>query len=279
VDPEYKELSVSNQCKLLGISRTAHYYKPRTSHEDKDIADLKLILTVLQEIPFYGYRKISRQLLSEHPHMSRKRVRRIMRRFGLRAIYAGPNLSKPRKEHKKYPYLLRGKIIRYPNQVWATDITYLKLPGGTVYLAVILDLFSRKVLSWRLSNSMDVSFCIEALEEAIELYGEPAIFNTDQGSQFTSDGFINVLEDHNIEISMDGKGRALDNIYVERLWRSFKYEDLYLKSYENMKELKEGVKKYFSFYNTVRFHQSLDYMTPDIMYKSFYVGEELDDAA
>lgn len=279
MDPEYKELPVSNQCKLLGISRTAHYYKPRTSYEDKDIADLKLILTVLQEIPFYGYRKISRQLLSEHPHMSRKRVRRIMRRFGLRAIYAGPNLSKPRKEHKKYPYLLRGKIIRYPNQVWATDITYLKLPGGTVYLAVILDLFSRKVLSWRLSNSMDVSFCIEALEEAIELYGEPAIFNTDQGSQFTSDGFINVLEDHNIEISMDGKGRALDNIYVERLWRSFKYEDLYLKSYENMKELKEGVKKYFSFYNTVRFHQSLDYMTPDIMYKSFYVGEELDDAA
>lgn len=279
MDPEYKELPVSNQCKLLGISRTAHYYKPRTSHEDKDIADLKLILTVLQEIPFYGYRKISRQLLSEHPHMSRKRVRRIMRRFGLRAIYAGPNLSKPRKEHKKYPYLLRGKIIRYPNQVWATDITYLKLPGGTVYLAVILDLFSRKVLSWRLSNSMDVSFCIEALEEAIELYGEPAIFNTDQGSQFTSDGFINVLEDHNIEISMDGKGRALDNIYVERLWRSFKYEDLYLKSYENMKELKECVKKYFSFYNTVRFHQSLDYMTPDIMYKSFFVGEELDDAA
>lgn len=279
MDPEYKELSVSKQCKLLDISRTAHYYKPRLEHEDKDISDLKLILTVLQEIPFYGYRKISKQLLREHPHMSRKRVRRIMRRFGLRAIYAGPNLSKPRKEHKKYPYLLRGKIIRYPNQVWASDITYLKLPGGTVYLVVILDLFSRKVLSWRISNSMDAVFCIEALEEAIELYGEPAIFNTDQGSQFTSDGFIDVLEDHNIEISMDGKGRALDNIYVERLWRSFKYEDLYLKSYENMIELKEGVKKYFTFYNTERFHQSLDYMTPEIMYKSFYVGEELDAAA
>jgi len=279
VDPEYKELSVSKQCKLLDISRTAHYYKPRLEYEDKDIADLKLILTVLQEIPFYGYRKISKQLLREHPHMSRKRVRRIMRRFGLRAIYAGPNLSKPRKEHKKYPYLLRGKIIRYPNQVWASDITYLKLPGGTVYLVVILDLFSRKVLSWRISNSMDAVFCIEALEEAIELYGEPAIFNTDQGSQFTSDGFIDVLEDHNIEISMDGKGRALDNIYVERLWRSFKYEDLYLKSYENMIELKEGVKNYFTFYNTERFHQSLDYMIPEIMYKSFYAGEELDAAA
>ena len=146
-------------------------------------------------------------------------------------------------------------------------------------MVVILDLFSRKVLSWRISNSMDAVFCIEALEEAIELYGEPAIFNTDQGSQFTSDGFIDVLEDHNIEISMDGKGRALDNIYVERLWRSFKYEDLYLKSYENMIELKEGVKKYFTFYNTERFHQSLDYMTPEIMYKSFYVGEELDAAA
>ncbi len=227
MDPEYKELSVSKQCKLLDISRTAHYYVPHLEHEDKDIADLKLILIVLQEIPFYGYRKISKQLLPEHPYMSRKRVRRIMRRFGLRAIYAKPNLSKARKEHKKYPYLLRGKIIRYPNQVWASDITYIKLPGGSVYLAVILDLFSRKVLSWRLSNSLDAVFCIEALEEAIELYGEPAIFNTDQGGQFTSDGFIDVLEDHNIEISMDGKGRALDNIYV--LSRGINYPDVLLK--------------------------------------------------
>lgn len=270
---------MKKQCRLLGISRTAHYYKASTAREDKDLEDLKLILLLLQEIPFYGYRKVSRKLLPEHPHMTRKRVRRIMRRFGLRALYAGPNLSKARKEHKKYPYLLRGKVIRYPNQVWASDITYCMLPGGNVYLVVIFDLYSRKVLSWRLSNTLDAEFCVDALEEAIEMYGVPAMFNTDQGSQFTSDGFISVLEDHQVVISMDGKGRALDNIYVERLWRSLKYEDIYIKSYENMRELKEGIKKYFRFYNEERFHQSLDYSTPEMMYKSFIREEEFEDVA
>lgn len=279
MEAENKDMSVKKQCDLLGISRTAYYYKPQNKSEDKDLSDLKLILATLQEIPFYGYRKISKKLLPDHSHMTRKRVRRIMRRFGLRAIYAKPNLSKARKEHKKYPYLLRNKIIRHPNQVWASDITYLKLPGGSAYLVVILDLYSRKVLTWRLSNTLDAEFCVEALEEAIEIYGEPAIFNTDQGSQFTSDGFINVLEKHHVEISMDGKGRALDNIYVERLWRSLKYEDIYLKSYANMIELKEGIKKYFIFYNTERFHQSLNYLTPEIMHRSFVAEEELDEAA
>lgn len=279
MEAEYKGMSVKRQCDLLGISRTAYYYEPQTEHDDKDLIDLKLILIVLQEIPFYGYRKISKKLLPDYSHMTRKRVRRIMRRFGLRAIYAKPNLSRAHKEHKKYPYLLRNKIIRHPNQVWASDITYLKLPGGSAYLVVILDLYSRKVLTWRLSNTLDAEFCVEALEEAIEIYGEPAIFNTDQGSQFTSDGFINVLEKHHVEISMDGKGRALDNIYVERLWRSLKYEDIYLKSYANMIELKEGIKKYFIFYNTERFHQSLDYLTPEIMHRSFVTEEELDEAA
>ncbi len=279
MDPEYKDLPVKKQCVLLGISRTAHYYKPVTEKEDKDLSDLKLILVVLQEIPFYGYRKVSRQLISEHPDMTRKRVRRIMRRFGLRAIYPKLNLSKARKEHKKYPYLLRNKVIRHPNQVWASDITYLKLPGGKAYLVVILDLYSRKVLSWRLSNTMDAGFCVEALEEAIDNFGEPAIFNTDQGSQFTSDEFTDVLKDHHIEISMDGRGRALDNIYVERLWRSLKYEDIYIKSYSTMRELKEGIKRYFTFYNGERFHQSLDYLTPEEMYKSFFREEELEYAA
>lgn len=279
MEAEYKGMSVKRQCDLLGISRTAYYYEPQMEHEEKDLIDLKLILIVLQEIPFYGYRKISKKLLPDYSHMTRKRVRRIMRRFGLRAIYAKPNLSRAHKEHKKYPYLLRNKIIRHPNQVWASDITYLKLPGGSAYLVVILDLYSRKVLTWRLSNTLDAEFCVEALEEAIEIYGEPAIFNTDQGSQFTSDGFINVLEKHHVEISMDGKGRALDNIYVERLWRSLKYEDIYLKSYANMIELKEGIKKYFIFYNTERFHQSLDYLTPEIMHRSFVTEEELDEAA
>ena len=270
---------MSKQCELLGISRAAHYYKPMTVREEEDLEDLRMILTVLQELPFYGYRKIARELLPEHPHMTRKRVRRIMRRFGLRAVYARLNLSKRRVEHKIYPYLLKNKEIRYPNQVWASDITYICLPGGKAYLVVILDLYSRKVLSWRLSNSLDAGFCIEALEEAIDNYGEPAIFNTDQGSQFTSDGFISVLKKHHIEISMDSKGRALDNIYVERLWRSLKYEDIYLKSYETMGALKEGIARYFSFYNTERFHQSHDYRTPEKMYESFSKREELNNAA
>jgi putative transposase len=202
-----------------------------------------------------------------------------MKRFGLRALYAKPWLSKPSKAHKKYPYLLKGKVIRHPNQVWASDITYIRLPGGHAYLVVILDLYSRKVLSWRLSNTLDAGFCVAALEEAIERYGEPAIFNTDQGCQFTAEVFIKVLEDHNIEISMDGKGRALDNIYVERLWRSLKYEDIYLKSYESMEELNEGVGRYFVFYNTERFHQSLEYQTPEIMHESFSSREDIQIAA
>lgn len=222
--------------------------------------------------PFYGYRKIAKAL--EKYNMTKKIVRRIMRKMGLRAIYPGMNLSKPRKEHKKYPYLLRDKKILFPNQVWATDITYIKLNGHNVYLVAIVDLFSRKVLSWRLSNTIDVNFCIDALEEAIMIYGIPAIFNTDQGSQFTAGAFIGVLKSNNIEISMDGKGRALDNIYVERLWRSLKYEDIYLKSYENMKELKEGIRNYFKFFNTTRFHQSLDYETPDTIYYRAFSKEK-----
>lgn len=270
---------MSRQCALLGISRTAYYYTPDTDQEDKDFCDLQLILEVLSKIPFYGYRKVSRRLLPENPHMTRKRVRRIMRRFGLRAIYARINLSKRRKEHKVYPYLLRGKEIRYPNQVWASDITYLRLPGGHMYLVVILDLYSRKVLSWRLSNTLDTDFCIEALDEALEVYGVPAIFNSDQGCQYTSERFIERLKKHHIQISMDGKGRALDNIYVERLWRSLKYEDIYLKSYETVSELKEGIRRYFTFYNTERFHQSHEYLTPEVMYESFSSREDFIKAA
>lgn len=279
MDREYKELSIMEQCKLLGISRSSVYYKPQNAQEEKDLQDLQLILEVYKKIPFYGYRKISKQLLPDHPDLTRKRVRRIMKRFGIRAIYAKKNLSKARKEHRKYPYLLRNKVIRYPNQVWASDITYIKLPGGHVYLVAILDLFSRKVLSWKISNTLDATFCVEVLEEALETYGTPAIFNTDQGCQFTSDEFTGVLKKHHIEISMDGKRRALDNIYVERLWRSLKYEDIYIKSYESVKELREGVKRYFEFYNKERFHQSHNYLTPEVMYESFSSNEEIKYAA
>lgn len=271
VEPDNESLSIKDQCGLLGISRSSYYYKPQNANEDWEIEMLKAILEELTKRPFYGYRKIAKALQEERGiDITRKQVRRLMKKAGLRALYPKMNLSKPRKEHKKYPYLLKNKSISFPNQVWATDITYCKLNGSTVYIVAILDLFSRKVLSWRVSNTMDVSFCIDALEEAIMYHGIPAIFNSDQGSQFTSDAFIDVLESHNIQISMDGKGRALDNIYVERLWRTLKYEEIYLKSYDSMIELRESVSRYFNFYNRERYHQSLEYSTPDeIFYSAF----------
>ncbi len=279
IDPNHPELSIAQQCRTLEVTRSSYYRKGRDMRTETDLEDLTVILEYHKDVPFYGYRKVSRALLPEHPHLTRKRVRRLMKRFGLRALYPGPNLSKARKDHKKYPYLLRGKQIRHPNQVWASDITYIGLPQGHVYLVAIVDLYSRKVLSWRLSNSMDPSFCVAALKEAIETYGVPAIFNTDQGSQFTSRAFLSVLEEHHVEISMDGVGRALDNVYVERLWRSLKYEDIYLRSYESMVELHQGIERYFTFYNTERLHQSLEYRTPEEMHRSFATENPLPLAA
>ncbi len=257
-------LTIQDQCELLGISRSAYYYKPDDGPAERELAVLKAIMEELRKRPFYGYRKIACAL--QDLGVTQKQVRRIMRKFGLRALYPKKNLSKPSKMHKNYPYLLRGKLIWIPNQVWATDITYVKLKGGTVYLIAILDLYSRKVLTWRLSNMMDTEFCVSALEEAIEIYGVPSIFNTDQGSQFTSEAFTSTLSRYGIRISMDGVGRAVDNIYVERLWRSVKYEEIYLKEYQSMEELKLSLKRYFSFYNQERFHQSLEYETPDEKY-------------
>lgn len=279
IDKDHSEISVRHQAELLGISRSTAYYQAPTERDQADLDELQEILSILEVIPFYGYRKVAREMKNHGTHTTPKRVRRIMRKFGLKAIFAKPDLSKARKEHKKYPYLLSGKVIRHPNQVWASDITYLRLPGGHVYLVAIVDLYSRKVLSWRLSNSMKTDFCIEALEEALELYGSPAIFNTDQGSQFTSEAFTEILKAHHVQISMDGKGRALDNIYVERLWRTLKYEDIYIKSYETMTDLKFGLNRYFHFYNTMRFHQSLDYQVPDEKYRSFQESHQEMDAA
>jgi putative transposase len=202
-----------------------------------------------------------------------------MKKAGLRAIYAGKRTSVPIKWHQKYPYLLRGKAIWLPNQVWATDITYIKLSGGYVYLVAIIDLFSRKVLSWRVSNTLDAEFCVAALEEAIAGYGIPAIFNTDQGCQFTSEAFTGTLERYGIRISMDGVNRALDNIFVERFWRSLKYEDIYLNDYRTLVELKTGLARYFRFYNSERFHESLGYETPDTIYASKFVEQGLEAAA
>jgi putative transposase len=237
-----------------------------------DLPILKAILDELQQHPFYGYRKITRAMVDLG--VTEKQIRRIMKKAGLRALFPGKRTSIAAKNHKKYPYLLRGKSVWLPNQVWATDITYIRLAGGYVFLSAIIDLFSRKVLSWRVSNTMDAEFCISALEEAIVIYGVPAIFNTDQGSQFTSDAFLGVLQSHGIRISMDGKNRALDNVIVERFWRTLKYEDIYLRDYQNMGELKDGLKRYFRFYNEERFHASLNYATPDEIYNNVFKDGE-----
>jgi len=257
-------LSIKRQCEILGISRSSYYYKPELAVDEYDIKVLKAIKEELKRHPFYGYRKIAIAL--KDMDVTKKQIRLIMKKAGLMAIYPGKRLSIPMKMHEKYPYLLKNKDIWLPNQVWATDITYIKLFGCHVYLIAILDLFSRKVLSWKISNTLDTEFCVSALEEAIMIYGTPAIFNTDQGSQFTSEAFTSKLKSHGIRISMDGVGRALDNIYVERLWRSLKYEEIYLNEYRSMDDLKAALKRYFNFYNTERFHQSLEYATPDEIY-------------
>lgn len=212
--------------------------------------------------PFYGSRKIAQELRKEGLNVNRKHVQRIMRQLGIASNQPGPNTSKPHPEHIKFPYLLKGLILVGPLEVWSTDITYIRLPQGFVYLVAIIDWFSRFVLSFRLSNSLETSFCLEAFEEAISCYGCPRIFNTDQGVQFTSEEFVQAVLGKKILFSMDGRGRALDNIFVERLWRSVKYENVYLQDYQNVPEAREGLSKYFQFYNTQRPHQSLEYKTP-----------------
>lgn len=273
IDSEKREISVKRQCDLLGIVRSTYYYKPVESKEDEGYK--QLIFEEYRQSPFYGYRKITKALQTKGYIINRKKVLRLMREMGIQAIYPKPNLSKAASEHKKYPYLLRDLTIDHPNQVWATDITYIKLKGGFIYLAAIIDLYSRKVLSWRISNTMDVGFCIEALEEAFKKYGNPEIFNSDQGSQFTSIEFTKKLEKNKVRISMDGKGRCLDNIYIERLWRSLKYEDIYIREYESILDCTNGVNRYFKFYNQERFHQSLAYKTPDEIYFGFNNDQEL----
>jgi putative transposase len=265
LEPDNSNISIRRQCELTGASRSTFYYKPEEN--DDDFFKL-LIFEEYKKYPFFGYRKITEALQRKNYDINRKRVYRLMREMGIKAIYPRPNLSKPAPGHKIYPYLLRGLEINRPNQVWATDITYIRLQGGFVYLVAIIDLYSRKVLSWSLSNTLDVQFCLDALDEALLTYGKPEIFNSDQGSQFTSKKFTDLLKENEVKISMDGKGRAQDNIYVERLWRSLKYEDIYIREYNSVSECKEGINRYFNFFNTERFHQSLDYLTPDEMYYS-----------
>jgi putative transposase len=254
-------LSISKQCKLLSLSKGVLYNEPVTmdayNHKLMEMIDKQYLKT-----PFYGSRKMVVYLTSEGYFINRKRVQRLMRLMNIEAIYPKANLSKNRQEHKPYPYLLKGVKIDRPNFVWSTDITYIPVRHGFLYLVAIIDWYSRYVLSWRLSNTLDVTFCIDALEEALEK-GSPEIFNSDHGSQFTSNEFTEMLLSEEIKISMDGRGRVFDNIFIERLWRTVKYEDVYLKGYETGKEVKEGLSAYFPFYNNERFHQALGYRTPE----------------
>jgi putative transposase len=261
---ENHPLPRTQRCQLLNIPRSTSYYQPIPVSAD-DLALMKRIDQIHTDQPFRGSRRIVDALADQGQLENRKRVRRLMRLMGIQAIHPGPKTSQPNPQHKIYPYLLRNLSIDQANQVWASDITYLPMESGFIYLTVIMDWYSRKVLSWRLSNSLDSSFCVDALEEAIHRYGKPEIFNTDQGSQYTGEAFTEVLKKNEIRISMDGKGAWRDNVFVERLWRSVKYEEIYLNAYESMGEAKQSLKKYFNFYNQSRKHQTLK-ATPDRVY-------------
>jgi len=267
------EIPVIRQCALAGITRSTVYaQRGPVERGEADPLLCRLIDEEYTRRPFYGSRRMVVFLKREGHGINRKRVQRLMRLMGLAGMAPGPHTSRPHPEHKIYPYRLRGLAITRPNQVWSTDITYVRLAHGFAYLVAIIDWYSRKVLSWRLSNTMDAGFCIDCLEEALRCHGKPEIFNSDQGVQFTSTVFTDVLKREGITISMDGRGRALDNIFVERLWRSLKHEDIYLKGYTNMGELTLGLTEYFTFYNEERPHQSLNYQTPDQVYRTGQEG-------
>ena len=261
LESEDKEYSIRKQCLLLGINRSSWYYKPVPLSE-RDQQLMNLLDEQYTKTPFYGVRNMTTYLHTQGYTIGRDHTRTLLRRMGLSAIFPKPNLSRPHPENRIYPYLLRDVEVMRPNHVWSTDITYIRLTYGFVYLVAIIDWYSRAVLSWRLSNTLDAGFCVEALEEAILLHGNPDIFNSDQGTQFTSQDFISVLSSRNISISMDGRGRCLDNVFVERLWRSVKYENVYLYGYQTIPEVRTGLTQYFEFYNKERFHQSLDNQTP-----------------
>jgi len=260
-----EQTSIRRQCELLGVSRSSVYYVP-VEPEAEELELMRWIDEIHLEFPFYGSRTIARELRERGLRANRKRVQRLMRLMGLESVAPKPNTSKPNEEHPVYPYLLRGLTISRPNQVWAADITYIPLARGSAYLVAIMDWHSRRVLSWRLSNTLDASFCVEALQEALSRFRQPEIFNSDQGSQFTSADFTAVLLEAGVKISMDGKGRCIDNVFVERLWRSLKYEDVYLKAYTNLVEARTGIERYFQFYNTRRSHQALGHQTPAAFY-------------
>jgi putative transposase len=258
-------LALTRQCQVLEISRSSQYYRP-VAVSQADLALMRAIDELHLAHPFYGSRRIRNALGDQGFKVGRRHVQTLMDKMGIEALYPKPRLSEPHPGHKVWPYLLRDLAITRPNQVWAADITYIPLAKGFAYLVAIIDWYSRRVLSWRLSNCLDTSFCVEALEEALVRHGSPEIFNTDQGSQFTDKAFTGMLDAHDIRISMDGRGRWIDNVFVERLWRSVKYEEVYLKAYESIPQAKRQLGSYFTFYNQRRRHQGLGDQTPDAVY-------------
>src|SRR6202142_923690 len=261
VDRDNPVLAIVAQCRMLKIARSTLYYRPAPVDPD-DLAVMRRMDELYLASPFYGSRRMVAVLRRKGLVINRKRVRRLMRVMGLEAISQKPNTSKGHPDHKVYPYLLRGLAIDRPNQVWCADITYVPMAKGFVYLVAVMDWFSRRVLAWRLSIGMEMDFCVEALQEAMDRHGPPEVFNTDQGVQFTSAGFLDELSSQGVRISMDGKGRFLDNIFIERLWRSLKYEEVYIKAYGSVAEARQGIGGWLGFYNEKRPHQALSYRTP-----------------
>lgn len=265
VEPQHEQISLRRQCQLLGLNRAGLYYQA-VEESAENLLLMRLLDEQYTRCPFYGVRRMTAWLWGQGYRVNEKRVRRLLREMGLMAIYPKPNLSQVQAGAQVYPYLLRGMRIIRADQVWSTDITYIRLMGGFVYLVAIIDWFSRYVVAWEVSVSLESSFCVSALERALQS-SQPEIFNSDQGAQFTSLSFTQILLEREIQISMDGRGRALDNIFVERLWRSVKYEEVYLKDYRSAQEAIEGLRRYFEFYNCERLHQSLDYQTPEAVYR------------
>jgi putative transposase len=265
IEPEHPQLSIARQCELVSISRSGFYYRP-AGETPLNLEVMRLIDAQFLETPWYGSRQMARHLRREGYVIGRKRVRRLMAKMGLAPIYQRPRTTVPNPGHRVYPYLLRDLTIDGPNQVWCADLTYIPMRRGFLYLVAIMDWATRKVLSWRVSNTMEVEFCIEALEEALKRFGRPEIFNTDQGSQFTSPRFTGVLQDAGARISMDGRGRWMDNVFIERLWRSLKYECVYLHAFETGSELRVGLSRWIGYYNARRPHSTLAGRTPDEAY-------------
>jgi putative transposase len=264
ITKDCQKISLTRQCELLNVSKGALYYEP-VGIDSFNLELMDLLDRQYTELPFYGSRRMTAWLNRQGYSVNRKRIQRLMRLMGIEAIYPKANLSKRRQDHEIYPYLLKGVKIQKPDHVWSSDITYIRVGRGFVYLAAIIDWFSRYVISWRLSNTLEPDFCVDALDEALAL-SKPLIFNTDQGSQYTCKQFIAPLKGHGVKISMDSKGRALDNIFVERLWRTVKYEEVYIKEYHTVKDVYLSLKKYFLFYNIDRLHQARGYLTPTEVY-------------